>query len=175
MFARHVSIKLKAKSAPEFNRIIANEIIPLLRKEKGFEDEITFIAPERSEAAAIIYENKDRIVIEADLPGMNLEDIHLTFGNNVLTLSGERRFEKNDAADNYHRVERSYGTFTRSFAVQQTDSIEGVTAGYDNGILRIDLPKREEVKARRIEIVAQGSGESRGTRTIEAQARKAAV
>jgi len=106
---------------------------------------------------------------------MNLEDIHLTFGNNVLTLSGERRFEKNDAADNYHRVERSYGTFTRSFAVQQTDSIEGVTAGYDNGILRIDLPKREEVKARRIEIVAQGSGESRGTRTIEAQARKAAV
>jgi HSP20 family protein len=122
-----------------------------------------------------IYENKDRIVIEADLPGMNLEDIDLTFGNNVLTLSGERRFEKKDEADNYHRVERSYGTFTRSFAVQQTDSIEGVTAGYDNGILRIDLPKREEVKARRIEIVGQGSGEPRGTRTIEAQARKAAV
>ena len=122
-----------------------------------------------------IYENKDRIVIEADLPGMNLEDIHLTFGNNVLTLSGERCFEKKDEADNYHRVERSYGKFTRSFAVQQTDSIEGVTAAYDNGILRIDLPKREEVKARRIEIVGQGSGESRGTRTIEAQAKKAAV
>ena len=50
-----------------------------------------------------IYENKDRIVIEADLPGMNREDIHLTFGNNVLTLSGERRFEKKDEADNYHR------------------------------------------------------------------------
>ena len=113
-----------------------------------------------------IYENKDRIVIEADLPGMNREDIHLTFGNNVLTLSGERRFEKKDEADNYHRVERSYGTFTRSFAVQQTDSIEGVTAEYDNGILRIDLPKREEVKARRIEIVGQGS-----PRTIEAQAK----
>jgi len=122
-----------------------------------------------------IYENKDRIVIEADLPGMNLEDIQLTFGNNVLTLSGERRFEKNDEADTYHRVERSYGTFTRSFAVQQTDSIEGVTAAYDSGILRIDLPKREEVKARRIEIVGQGSGESRGTRTIEAKVKKAAV
>src|SRR6266536_5383686 len=122
-----------------------------------------------------IYENKDRIVIEADLPGMNREDIHLTFGNNVLTLSGERRFEKKDEADNYHRIECSYGTFTRSFAVQQTESIEGVTAEYNNGILRIDLPKREEVKARRIEIVAQGSGESRGTRTIEAQAKKAAV
>ena len=122
-----------------------------------------------------IYESKDRIVIEAELPGMNLEDIHLTFGNNVLTLSGERRFEKKDEADNYHRVERSYGTFTRSFAVQQTDSIEGVTAAYDSGILRIDLPKREEVKARRIEIVGQGSGESRGTRTIEAQVKRAAV
>jgi HSP20 family protein len=122
-----------------------------------------------------IYENKDRIVIEADLPGMNREDIHLTFGNNVLTLSGERPFEKKDEADTYHRVERSYGTFTRSFAVQQTDSIEGVTAAYDNGILRIDLPKREEVKAQRIEIVGQDSGESQGTRSIEAQARKAAV
>jgi hypothetical protein len=55
MFARHVSIKLKANSAPEFNRIIVNEIIPLLRKEKGFEDEITFIAPERSEAVAISF------------------------------------------------------------------------------------------------------------------------
>jgi HSP20 family protein len=120
-----------------------------------------------------IYENKDRIVIEADLPGMNREDIHLTFGNNVLTLSGERSFVKKDEADNYHRVERSYGTFARSFAVQQTDSIEGVTAEYDNGILRIDLPKREEVKARRIEIVSQGTGESRGLRTIEAQAVKA--
>ena len=121
-----------------------------------------------------IYENKDGIVIEADLPGMNREDIHLTFGNNVLTLSGERRFEKKDEADNYHRVERAYGTFTRSFAVQQTDSIEGVTAEYDNGILRIDLPKREEVKARRIEILGQGSGQSRGTGTIAAQAGKAA-
>jgi len=117
-----------------------------------------------------IYENKDRIVIKGDLPGMNREDIHLTFENNVLTLSGERRFEKKDEADNYHRVECSYGTFTRSFAVQQTESIEGVTAEYNNGILRIDLPKREEVKARRIEIV---TGESRATRTIEGQAGQA--
>jgi HSP20 family protein len=117
-----------------------------------------------------IYENNDRIVIKSDLPGMNREDIHLTFENNVLTLSGERRFEKQNEADNYHRVECSYGTFTRSFAVQQTESIERVTAEYNNGILRIDLPKREEVKARRIEIVG---GESRGTRTIEAQAEKA--
>jgi HSP20 family protein len=117
-----------------------------------------------------IYENKDRIVINCDLPGMNREDIHLTFENNVLTLSGERLFEKKDEADHYHRVECSYGTFTRSFAVQQTESIEGVTAEYNNGILRIDLPKREEVKARRIEIVG---GEPRGTRTIEAQAGKA--
>jgi HSP20 family protein len=116
-----------------------------------------------------IYENKDGIVIKGDLPGMNREDIHLTFENNVLTLSGERRFEK-DEADNYHRVECSYGTFTRSFAVQQTESIEGVTAAYNNGILRIDLPKREEVKARRIDIV---EGEARGIRTIEAQPEKA--
>lgn len=116
-----------------------------------------------------IYENKDRIVIEADLPGMNRDDIQLTFENNVLTLSGERGFEKKDEADHYHRVECPYGTFTRSFAVQQADSIEDVTAEYHNGILRIHLPKRQEVKARRIEIIGEDSDESQGTRTIEAQ------
>ena len=154
-------------------RSLQNEVNRLFSSNSGaFADEA--LARGTWNPTVDIYENKDRIVIEADLPGMNLEDIHLTFGNNVLTLSGERRLEKKDEGDNYHRVERSYGTFTRSFAVQQADSIEGVTARYDNGILRIDLPKREEVKARRIEIVGQGSGESRG-RTIEAQARKAAV
>ena len=162
MFTRHVHDLQSLQN--EVNRLFSDDT------SNAFADE--GIARGAWNPTVDIYENKDRIVIMGDLPGMNREDIHLTFENNVLTLSGERRFEKKDEADKYHRVECSYGTFTRSFAVQQTESIEHVTAEYNNGILRIDLPKREEVKARRIEIVG---GDSPGTRTIETQAGKAPV
>ncbi len=84
------------------------------------------------------------------------------------TLRGERRFEKRDEGDNYHRVERAYGTFTRSFTLPQTVSSEGATAEYKDGVLRVVLQKREEVKARRIEIGGQ-SAEGRAPRTIEAK------
>ena len=120
-----------------------------------------------------IYENKDQIVLEAELPGMNREDFELTIENNVLTLRGERRFEKKDEADNYHRVERAYGTFTRSFTLPQTVSPEGATAEYKNGVLRVVLHKREEVKARRIEV--KGEGENAQPRTIEARAESGAT
>jgi HSP20 family protein len=113
-----------------------------------------------------IYENKDQIVFEAELPGMNREDFELTVENNVLTLRGERKFEKQDEGDNYHRVERAYGTFTRSFTLPQTVSAENATAEYKNGVLRVVLQKKEEVKARRIEIA--GEAET-APRTIEAQ------
>ncbi|HZH91715.1 MAG TPA: Hsp20/alpha crystallin family protein [Pyrinomonadaceae bacterium] len=114
-----------------------------------------------------IYENKDQIVLEAELPGMNREDFELSIENNVLTLRGERRFEKRDESDNYHRVERSYGSFTRSFTLPQTVSSENVVAEYKNGVLRVVLQKREEVKARRIEIAGEGASTPK---TIEAKA-----
>ena len=116
-----------------------------------------------------IFENKDEIVLEAELPGMNREDFELTFENNVLTLRGERRFEKKDEADNYHRVERAYGAFTRSFTLPQTVSGENASAEYKNGVLRVVLRKREEVKARRIEIKGE-SAEAGEPKTIEAKA-----
>ena len=115
-----------------------------------------------------IFENKDEIVLEAELPGMNREDFELTIENNVLTLRGERKFEKTDETDNYHRVERSYGSFTRSFTLPQTVSGEGATAEYSNGVLRVTLPKREETKARRIEIKGIEAGSS--PKTIETTA-----
>jgi HSP20 family protein len=116
-----------------------------------------------------IYENKDQIVIEAELPGMRREEFEITVENNVLTLRGERRFEKKEETDNYHRVERAYGTFARSFTLPQTVSTEGASAEYKNGVLRVVLAKREEVKPRRIEI-GVGDEEQTGPRTIEAQA-----
>jgi HSP20 family protein len=116
-----------------------------------------------------IFENKDEIVLEAELPGMNREDFELTIENNVLTLRGERRFEKRDEADNYHRVERAYGAFSRSFTLPQTVSSEGATAEYRNGVLRVVLHKRAEVKARRIEVAGEAA-DARTPKTIEAKA-----
>ena len=115
-----------------------------------------------------IYENKDNIVLEAELPGMNRDDFELSVENNVITLRGERQFEKKDDSENYHRVERSYGSFTRSFTLPQTVTAEGATAEYRNGVLRVVLPKREETKARRIEI--SGEGAETSAKTIEAKA-----
>jgi HSP20 family protein len=112
-----------------------------------------------------IYENKDQIVLEAELPGMKQEDFDLSIENNVITLRGERRFEKTDETDNYHRVERSYGSFTRSFTLPQTVSAEGAKAEYNNGVLRVTLPKREETKARRIQVTGTAGGPS--SKTIE--------
>lgn len=120
-----------------------------------------------------IYENKDQIVLEAELPGMNREDFDLSIESNIITLRGERRFEKKDDGDNYHRVERAYGTFTRSFTLPQTVSAEGATAEYKNGVLRVTLLKREEVKARRIEVKGE-TEEARG-RTIETKAENAGL
>lgn len=111
-----------------------------------------------------IYENKDHLVLEAELPGMNREDFDLTIENNVITLKGERKFEKKADGDNYHRVERSYGAFTRSFTLPQTVSAEGAKAEFKNGVLHVSLPKREETKARKIEVI----GDAAEPKTIEA-------
>lgn len=118
-----------------------------------------------------IYENKDQIVLEAELPGMNRDDFDLTVENNVITLRGERRFEKKEDTENYHRVERAYGSFSRSFTLPNTVTGEGATADYRNGVLRVTLPKREETKARRIEIKSDGGETARSIETNSGTAR----
>ncbi len=114
-----------------------------------------------------IYEDQEKLFVEAELPGMNRDDFELSVENNVLTLKGERKFEKKTEGDNYHRVERSYGSFTRQFTLPQTVTAEGATADFDNGVLRVVLPKREETKARKIEI----SGTSGTAKAIETEVR----
>jgi HSP20 family protein len=101
-----------------------------------------------------IYEGKDEIVLEAELPGMRAEDVDVSIENNIITLRGERKFEKKDENDNYHRVERAYGSFTRSFTLPRNVVGDEAKAEFTNGILHISLPKREEEKARKIEIKA---------------------
>ena len=108
-----------------------------------------------------IYENKDQIVLEAELPGMKPEDVNISVENNVLTIHGERKFEKKDEKDNFHRVERSYGSFTRSFTLPPTVSSEAADAVFENGVLRLTLAKREEAKPRQIQIKAGGDTQAK--------------
>lgn len=119
-----------------------------------------------------IFENKENLVIEADLSGMKRDDVDVSIENNILTLRGERKFEKKDDGDNYHRVERSYGSFSRSFTLPQTVTSEGAAADFSNGVLRVTLKKREETKARKIEITGESAAE---TKTIETEVKSQAA
>ena len=154
------------------------------RELRGLQDEMTRlfagVAPSNREEFLSggwapnvdIYENQDHLILEADLPGMNRDDIDLSIENNVVTLRGERKFEKKDEGDNFHRVERSYGSFTRSFTLPQTVSAEGAQADFKNGVLRVTFPKREEVKARKIEVFGEDANQPK---TIEADTKKASA
>ena len=99
-----------------------------------------------------IQENGDAYLFHAELPGMSKEDIHITLENSVLRVSGERKFEKDAKKENYHRVERTYGTFTRTFTLPTQVDPDKVQAVFENGILTIVVPKAEQAKPRRIAI-----------------------
>ena len=99
-----------------------------------------------------IKETAEALTLVADLPGLSSEDVNLTIENNTLTLGGERYFENEESQDDYHRVERSFGRFTRSFTLPQNIETSNVGAAFDNGVLTITLPKKEKAKALKIAI-----------------------
>lgn len=99
-----------------------------------------------------IYETGDSVVLKAELPGINPDDVEIRVESGTLYLKGERKFEKEAKDENLRRVERSYGTFTRSFSLPNTVDSEKVNAEYKNGILTLSMPKREEAKPRSIKI-----------------------
>ena len=101
-----------------------------------------------------IYETENELVLKADLPEVDLKDIDVRVENQTLTLAGQRKFEKQDAGKGYHRIERSYGNFTRSFAVPNTFDTGTVAAAFKNGVLTVTLPKREAAKPRTIKVEA---------------------
>jgi HSP20 family protein len=99
-----------------------------------------------------IVEDKDKVVVNVDLPGIEKEDIKVSVHDNTLTIKGERKAEKEEKDKNYHRVERVYGTFCRSFSLPSMVDGQKIKAAYKNGVLSIDLPKAEEVKPKEIPI-----------------------
>jgi len=102
-----------------------------------------------------IVENEDSFEIHAELPGVKQDDVKITLENNVLTLSGEKKQETREGKDNYCRIERSYGRFERSFSLPNTVKADAVRAGYEDGVLKIHLPKAETAKSRLINIEAK--------------------
>ena len=99
-----------------------------------------------------VYEDEHNLVLKLEVPGMNEEDLKVSVENNTLTVSGERKFEKEEKEENFHRIERRYGSFTRTFRLPNTVDQENVDASYDKGILKITLGKRAEAKPRQIKV-----------------------
>jgi len=108
--------------------------------------------------AVDIYETENELVVKADLPDIQEKDIDVRVENNTLTIRGERKFEKDVTEDNYLRIERSYGSFMRSFSLPNTVSSENIRADYRNGVLTLHMAKREESKPKQIKISVSANG-----------------
>ena len=102
--------------------------------------------------AVDIYEQDNNIVLKAELPGVDPKDVDIRLENNTLTLRGERKFDDEVKKENYHRVERAYGAFTRSFTLPTVVDQGSIKAEFKDGVLRVTLPKREEAKPKQIHI-----------------------
>lgn len=102
--------------------------------------------------AVDIHEGDKAITIKAELPGIKKDDVHIDVQDGVITLKGERTFEKEDKKENYHRIERSYGRFHRSFTLPSTVDVEKIKATYKDGLLEVSLLKKEEAKAKSIAV-----------------------
>jgi HSP20 family protein len=113
----------------------------------GEESNLTPWAPEVD-----IYETENELVVKADLPDVNPQDLDIRVENNILTIRGERKFDPKVSEDNYLRIERSYGSFSRSFSLTNSVKSEAIKADYQNGVLTLSIPKREEAKPKQIKV-----------------------
>jgi HSP20 family protein len=113
-----------------------------------------------------LVETEDHFVLRADLPGMSEEDVNIEVEERVLTISGERKAEHTESKDGYHRVERAFGSFSRSLTLPEGIDAEAVAASFDRGVLEVQIPKPEERKPRKISI---GVGNSPNTIDTESK------
>jgi len=111
-----------------------------------------------------IYEDEHSVQLKLEVPGIDEKDLDIKVENNTLTVNGERKFEKEEKEENFHRVERRYGSFSRSFTLPNTVETENIQADYEHGVLKIRLAKRAEAKPKQIKVNIGG-----GQKTIEAK------
>ena len=118
--------------------------------------------------AVDVYEDEHTVTLKIEVPGIDEKDIDVRIENNTLTVHGERKIEKEEKEENYRRVERQYGSFTRTFTLPTTVDSENVSANYDKGVLKIALPKKAEAKPKQIKVNV--GGVNAGTeKTVEAK------
>jgi len=110
-----------------------------------------------------VYEDEHNITLNVEVPGIDEKDINVSIENNTLTVCGERRFEKDEKEENFHRVERMYGSFTRSFTLPNTVDPEQVIAHYEKGLLKIRLAKKAEAKPKLIKVNVEKTLEAKST------------
>jgi len=130
----------------EFNRMLDRFFSP------GLLEEAELPTPTTWYPMVDIVEKKDEYIVNAELPGMKKSDIHITFKDGVLTIEGERKQEKEEKDVDFHRVERRYGKFYRTFQLPAVIKEDKIEATYKDGILTIHLPKAEEARAKEIEV-----------------------
>jgi len=120
-----------------------------------------------------VYEDEHDITLKIEVPGIDEKDIDVRVENNTLSVHGERKFEKEEKEENYRRVERQYGSFTRTFTLPTTVDPENIQADYDKGVLKIKLAKKAEAKPKQIKVNV-GSEKPGSQKTLEAKEPKAA-
>ena len=128
---------------------------------KVFEDAVTRWMSEPRAArpwspAVDVIENENELVLKADLPDVDLKDIDVRVENQTLTLKGDRKFDNEQKNGGYHRIERNYGTFMRSFTLPSSVENDKVSADYKNGVLTVTLPKKEAAKPKQVKVEVKG-------------------
>jgi len=124
-----------------------NRVLGDMLERAGDESNLTPWAP-----AVDIFETEHQLVVKADLPDVNPQDLDIRVENNILTIRGERKFENEVNVENYLRVERAYGSFSRSFSLANSVKSDAIKADYQNGALTLSIPKREEAKPKQIKV-----------------------
>src|SRR6266576_2095628 len=137
----------------QFNRVFGDML-----ERAGDESNLTPWAP-----AVDIFETEHELVVKADLPDVNPQDLDIRVENNILTIRGERKFENKTNGEDYLRVERAYGPFSRSFSLANFVKSDAIKADYQNGVLTLSIPKREEAKPKQIKVNV-GTQAARGWR-----------
>lgn len=144
---------------------LQNRLNSLMRDVSRDEDETltssAFVPP------VDVYEDANHIVLKLEVPGMHLDDFDIQLENQTLTVRGERKFEKETKEENYHRLERRYGSFARGFTLPNTIDPEAVKANYDAGVLTVEIGKRAEAKPKQIKVSVSGAKPVEPKRTME--------
>jgi HSP20 family protein len=135
------------RATSDFRNQLNRLFTDLLDRSDSPDSNLTSWAP-----AADIYETEHELVVKTDLPDIDPKDLDIRVENNFLTIRGERKFENKVDESNYLRVERAYGSFARGFALANTVNADAIKADYQNGVLTLTIPKREEAKPKQIKV-----------------------